>query len=393
MSSLPLDGVRVLDLTRLLPGNYCTWLLSALGADVIKVEDPGAGDYMRVFGAQVDGMSATHQVANRGKSSIVVDLKSPSGVGLFLDLVATADVVVESFRPGVLDRLGVGWERLSAVRPSLVLASISGFGATGPLAATAGHDINYMAFAGLLDRLGDGTKPPMVPAVPLADLIGGGLVPALGTVALILRAQRTGEGGRVESSLAEAVALLPSLVLCDRLAGATIAPTGQDPYDGGRAWYRTYALADRGHVAVGAVEERFFAELCTLVGRPDLVEAQHDLDRQDEIAAALRSEFAGLTRAEVEAKYAGTDSCVVLVNDFDDMIESPHATQRGLIRTDPTLPMPVPVAPIVVDGSRLPERGPAPQQGEHTESVLRNAGIDDVRIKDLLRDGVVVQHG
>jgi alpha-methylacyl-CoA racemase len=393
VTALPLDGVRVLDLTRLLPGNYCTWLLSALGAEVIKVEDPGAGDYMRDFGTQVDGMGATHQVVNRGKASIVVDLKSPAGVDLFLDLVATADVVVESFRPGVLDRLGLGWERLRGIRPSLVLMSISGFGASGPLSATAGHDINYMAFAGVLNRLGDGTTPPMVPAVPFADLIGGGLVPALGTVAMVLRAQRTGEGGRVESSLAEAVALLPSLVLCDRLAGATIAPTGQDAYDGARAWYRTYALADRGYVAVGAVEERFYANLCTIVGRPDLIAAQHDPDRQDEIADVLRSEFAGLTRAQAEAKYADTDTCVVLVNDFDDMIGSAHATERGLIRTDPTLPLPVPVAPLVVDGTRLPERGPAPRQGEHTEAVLHAAGIEEVRIKDLLRDGVVAQRG
>ncbi len=390
---LPLDGVRVLDLTRLLPGNYCTWLLSALGAEVIKVEDPGAGDYMRDFGAQVEGMGATHQVTNRGKSSIVIDLKSPAGVDLFLELVTTADAVVESFRPGVMDRLGVGWERLSAVRSSIVLASISGFGATGPLASAAGHDINYMAFAGLLDRFGNGDKPPMVPVVPFADLIGGGLVTALGTVSLVLQAQRTGQGGRVESSLAEAVALLPSLALCDRLAGAPIAPPGYEAYDGGRAWYRTYALADRGYVAVGAVEERFFAELCTVMGRSELIEIQHDLDRQDEIADALRSEFAGLTRAQAEAKYGHTDACVILVNDFDDMIASPHATARELVRTDPSLPMPVLVAPMVVDGARLPERGPAPRQGEHTEAVLRAAGIDEVRIKSLLGDGVVAQHG
>ena len=391
MKALPLDGVRVLDLTRLLPGNYCTWLLSALGAEVIKVEDPGAGDYMRIFGAQVDGMGATHQVANRGKSSIVIDLKAPAGVELFLDLAATADAVVESFRPGVMDRLGVGWDRLSSVRPSIVLASISGFGATGPLAPAAGHDINYMAFAGALERFGDGEKPPNVPAVPFADLIGGGLVTALGVVSLVLQAQRTGAGGRVESALAEAVAVLPSLALCNYLAGDEIAPPGQDAYDGGRAWYRTYALADRGYVAVGAVEERFFANLCNLLGRPDLIEAQHDLTRQDEIAAALRAEFGGLTREQAAAKYDDKDACVVLVNDFDDLAHSPHAMERGLIRTDPTLPMPVPVAPMVVDGRRLPERGPAPRQGEHTEAVLRAAGVQDARIRELLAAGVVVQ--
>jgi alpha-methylacyl-CoA racemase len=387
----PLRGVRVLDLTRLLPGNYCTWLLGSLGADVIKVEDPGAGDYMRSLGAQVDGMSATHHVVNRGKRSLVLDLKQPAGVAALLELARTADVLVESFRPGVLDRLGVGWEQLHAVNPALVLASVCGYGTDGPLAATAGHDINYMAFSGLLDRMRPGGQAPALPAVALADVVGGGLVTALGTLALIMRARQTGEGGRIESAVAEAMALLPSLMLCDELAGQPIAPPGQDTYDGGRAWYRTYRLGDGGYVAVGALEQRFFARLCALIGRQDLVAAQHDPARQDDIAAALTAEFGSLTRAQAEAKYAGGEACVNLVYTAADMIASAHARTRGLFASVPGLPFPVPTAPFAVDGARLPESGPAPRQGEHSEQILREAGFGEDRIAGLFAANVARQ--
>lgn len=391
MSTPPLHGVRVIDLTRLLPGNYCTWLLGALGAEIIKVEDPGAGDYMRRFGVQVDGMGATHHVVNRGKSSVVIDLKHADGQAVFLDLVRTADVVVEAFRPGVLERLGIGWEVLRRTRPSLVLASVSSFGASGPLADVAGHDINYLAFSGLLARMGSANGPPSPPAVPLADLVGGGLVPALGVVALVLRARQTGQGGLLEASIAESLALLPSVILSDQLAGVAPPPVGRYEFDGARAWYRCYPLADRGHVSVGAIEERFFATLCGLIGRPDLVAAQHDPGRQDEIAAALSAEFAGLTRAQAAAKYGAADACVLVVNDVGDMVSAEHTTDRGLIRKHPDLPFPVPVAPFVVDGERAAERGPAPRQGQHTVDVLRAAGLPEDQIAALLDARVVAQ--
>jgi len=389
--AVPLGGVRVLDLTRLLPGNYCAWLLSSLGADVIKIEDPGAGDYMRSFGAQVDGMGATHHVVNRGKRSLVLDLKQAEGVRALLELARTADVVVESFRPGVLDRLGAGWEQLHAVNPALVLASITGFGPSGPLAKTAGHDINYMAFSGLLDRMRSGDQAPQLPAVAIADVVGGGLVTALGVVALVLRARQTGEGGRIESAMAEAIALLPSLMLCDELAGQAAGPPGRDTYDGGSPWYRIYRLADRGFAAVGAIEERFFASLCTLIARPDLAAALADPARQGEIEAALTAEFASLTWDEAQDKYAGNEACVNFVYTAGDMIGSEHARERGLFQSGPGLPFPVPAAPFTFDGSRLPEKGPAPRQGEHTVQVLQEAGFDAERISKLLAAQIVRQ--
>jgi alpha-methylacyl-CoA racemase len=291
----------------------------------------------------------------------------------------------------VLDRLGAGWEQLHAVNPALVLASITGFGPSGPLAKTAGHDINYMAFSGLLDRMRSGDQAPQLPAVAIADVVGGGLVTALGVVALVLRARQTGEGGRIESAMAEAIALLPSLMLCDELAGQAAGPPGRDTYDGGSPWYRIYRLADRGFAAVGAIEERFFASLCTLIARPDLAAALADPARQGEIEAALTAEFASLTWDEAQDKYAGNEACVNFVYTAGDMIGSEHARERGLFQSGPGLPFPVPAAPFTFDGSRLPEKGPAPRQGEHTVQVLQEAGFDAERISKLLAAQIVRQ--
>lgn len=380
----------MLDLTRLLPGNYCTWLLRSLGADVVKVEDPGAGDYMRDLGVQVDGMSAPHHVVNRGKSSIVIDLKRAEGVETFLELVESADVVVDSFRPGVTSRLGIGWEALSARRPSIVVASITGFGTTGPLAQTAGHDLNYLAFAGLLDRLVPRSGPPVVPGVPLADLVGGGLVTAFGIVSLVLQARQTGTGGKLDSSIAESMALLPSLLLADLLGGREPKPAGSYEFDGGQACYGTYELSD-GFVSVGAMEPRFWSVLCERIGRTDLVEAHADEERQPELRAVLEAKFRSMSKADVRETFDGSDACVFVVDSIAETLESDHATSRELVRPCEGSPIPVPVPPFVIDESRPPERGPAPRQGADTVRVLRAAGFDEERVAELISAGVVEQ--
>lgn len=386
----PLEGVRALDLTRMLPGNYCTWLLSTLGAEVVKVEDPGAGDYMRSFGAQVDGQGATHHLVNRGKRSIVVDLKHPDGVALLQRMAGRADVLVESFRPGVLARLGLGVDELRAANPAIVVVSISGYGATGPLVREPGHDLNYLATAGLLDRLAPAGGRPVVPHVPFADLIGGGLVPAIAAVALVHRARTTGEGGHVDASLTDAIALLPNLVVADVLAGAKVPGPGATDFGGGLACYRVYELED-GFVTVGAVEERFWAALCETLGEPDLVAVQYDRAHQDEIAARLGRRFLAMDRAEVERTFAGVDACVAVVRSAEEVVRSGYAEARGLVREGDGIPMPVLAPPFLVDGERPPERGRAPHQGEHTREVLEDWGVGAADVDRLLADGAVRQ--
>lgn len=387
----PLAGVRVLDLTRLVPGNYCAWLLSALGAEVIKIEDPGAGDYMRTFGVQVAGQGATHHVVNRGKRSLVIDLKDPAGVEVFLRLVDTADVVVESFRSGVMDRLGIGQETLRARRPGLVVASISGYGADGPLGGVVGHDLNAMAFSGILERfVGPDQGLPQAPTTPFADLVGGSLVPALGIVSLVLRSRSTGEGGWLDGSLAEGVSLLPSVMLCDALAGGELPPRGSTEFDG-RAFYRVFALKD-GMAAVGAVEPQFWAEMCRALGVEELIDLQWDTDRKEEVVARLTELFATMTRDDLTTALAGRDTCVNIVNSHTDMIESEHAKYRGLIRPAVDVPMQVLAPPFRIDGDRPAETIGAPLQGQHSVQVLRDAGFSEQELEQLLSRRVVVQN-
>jgi crotonobetainyl-CoA:carnitine CoA-transferase CaiB-like acyl-CoA transferase len=368
-ATAPLAGVRVLDLTRMIPGNYCAWLLAALGADVIKVEDPGAGDVMRTIGVQVAGQSSTHHVVNRGKRSVVLDLKTDGGRERFLRLVDTAQVVVDSFRPGVMDRLGVGQATLRARRPGLVVASISGFGADGPLSRTVAHDLNAQAWSGFLERLvGPDDGLPQALTAPLADVVGGGLVPALGIVALLRRAEATGEGAWLDASLAEGFALMPSVQLADLLAGEPMPPRGVDEYDG-RAFYRTYHLRDA-MVAVGAVEPHFWRNLCEALGLDDLVDAQWDDARKDETVERFRRRFAELTAAEVTALVGDRDTCASLVNSYADMLAAEHTAVRGLVRPSVDAPMQVPAPPFVIDGERPPETVGAPTQGQHTDELL-----------------------
>ena len=269
MSGL-LDGIRVLDLSRLLPGGFGTGLLADLGAEVIKVEQPVVGDYMRWLDPKLGDESAASWVVDRGKRSIGVDLKSPRGVEVVRRLVRSADAFVESFRPGVADRLGVGYEALRAERPDLVYCSISGYGQTGPLRTEAGHDLNYIGRAGLLSITGSHDGRPGIPGVQVADLGGGALLAMVGLLAALVRAARTGEGEHIDMSMTDGAFALLSVHLGDYFATGVVPERERMLLNGGYPSYNVYACADGKHLTVGALEEKFFAVVCEVVGRPDL---------------------------------------------------------------------------------------------------------------------------
>lgn len=388
MSALPLEGIRVLDLTRLVPGNYCCWLLASLGAEVIKIEDPGAGDYMREVGDKIGDMSGTNHLVNRGKRSAVVDLKSAEGREAFMRLTDRADVVVESFRSGVLDRLGVGERALRARNPRLVVVSISGYGATGPLGGVGAHDINAAAFSGVLRTLTHNAEGvPEPPATPFADIIGGSLFPAIGILALIIQARATGKGGWLDASLAEGLALLPGVGIGNMLVGADPPPPGT-PEAAGFAHYRVYKLAD-GQVSVGAFEPQFWTVLCTLLELPQLIPAHLDPTAQPEAERILTERFAAMTRGQFEELTAGQDVCCHVVLDFKEMIGTPQAQARSFTRPAPDVDMDVLAPPFVIDGVRPSETIGSPRQGEHTEQVLAEFGFADGEISDLVASGAV----
>lgn len=383
----PLKGTIVLDFSRLLPGAYCTWLLASLGAHVIKIEQPGLGDYQRTLGVQADDRgSAVFQMVNRGKTSLGLDLKNPQSAPVLDRLIAQADILVESFRPGVAKRLGIDFQQRLTERPSLVCLSISGYGSNSPLRSVAAHDINYIAQSGALLRQLDAGGG--LPEIPFVDLIGGGLVPALSAIALLLRAKLTGVGGIADSSLADALPLLPNEVLATAMLGLPETAIEDAPFSGAAPFYSLYPLQD-GYVAVGAVEERFWSEFCRLME----VDASARAGSAEDLRALrqnIAEKFLPMTRAEVGALFEGTDTCVTLVDSYSDMLSSPHARVRQFVKPPAAGErMPALASPFVHDGNRQFSTGPAPLLGEQSPAILAELGFTAAEIASLEADGVV----
>ena len=347
-----LDGIRVLDLTRLLPGAYCTLLLADLGAEVIKVEEPGIGDYMRwtpplVFhGEGAPGQSALFDALNRGKKSVALDLKSADGRDALFRLVDTADVLVEGNRPGVMDRLGLGWQHLHGRNPQLVMCSITGYGQDGPYSSRAGHDLNYMAIAGALGLNGPRDGPPVPLSVQVADIGGGGMQAAVAILAALVGVQRGGEGRRIDISMTDGAVSWLALVFAARAAGEHVA-RGDQRLAGRYPCYRVYECKDGRFYSVGALEPKFWSAFCEAVERPDLVERQYaeDLETQREVERV----FATRTRDEWERVLSEVDACCEPVLDVDEVASHPHIAARGV----------------------LARTGRGPRLGEHTEEILR----------------------
>jgi crotonobetainyl-CoA:carnitine CoA-transferase CaiB-like acyl-CoA transferase len=353
----PLAGVRVLDLTRLLPGPFATQQLADLGAEVIKVEDTGAGDYTA---------PPVRALVNRGKRAIRIDLKQPAGRDLLLRLARDVDVLVEGFRPGVMQRLGVGYEAVAAVNARLVYCSISGFGQQGPLASHPGHDINYLALTGVADQIGNALGPALS-NLPVADLLGGTAGAVKAILAALFAAARTGRGQHLDVAIAREVmahAVLPLALLREQ---GRVPQVGQGRLTGAAACYGYYATADGRHVAVGALEPKFWQALCRKLEREDLSALHHTGDAAIEahVREELRAAFAARPLAHWAALFADGQACVTPVLRLDEALAQPQFAG-------------------VFD---LP--GAAPSAGEHTDAVLREAGLDEAQIARLRAAGTV----
>lgn len=395
----PLDGVRVLDLTRLLPGAVATMLLADFGAEVIKIEEPGAGDPARSIGSGAKGgaragrSSPVFLATNRNKRSVVIDLKREDGRALFLRLAESADVVIEGFRPGVMQRLHLDYETLSAINPRLVYCALTGYGQNGPYRLEAGHDINYISIAGLLGLNGERGGPPIIPGVQIADLAGGSLQAVIGILLALLARAQTGRGQMVDVSMMDGALSMMIVPLSMYFASGRMPERGAELLSGRYACYHIYETKDGRHLALGALEAKFWANACELLGRADLIPEQWvEGERQQRLIETLGGIFRTRTAAEWIEAAAGRDLCLTLIKDPGEALEDPQVVARGLITEidHPTEGRMRQIAPYIKLSETPGEVTlPPPRLGEHTRAVLEENGLSTEEIDQMLAAGII----
>lgn len=401
----PLSGVRCLDLTRLLPGAYCTLLLADLGAEVIKVEAPGTGDPLRHLGPRAGGASAYFGALNRNKRSVTLDLRVAAARPVLEALVARADVVVESYRPGTSRSIGVDARSVLAAHPGVVHCAITGFGQSGPYADSPGHDINYVALSGLLaldhrrlegqptaDRIAE--SPPQPSRALLADIGGGAMSAAIGILAALFQRTRTGRGSSIDISMHDGALAWLMFPAAPVLADPESRVSTEPPMARDAACYNVYTTQDGRHIALGALEPKFWARFCQRIGRPDFIVRQFE---SGEHQAALHAEVAQLFRSRPRDAwmnlFRGTDACLSPVNSVAEALEDPHAALRGTIaRHEGVRYVRSPVriaAGTPLQTIDLPALADAPALGADTDAVLEDAGIDASARAGLREKGIV----
>ncbi len=402
----PLTGITVLDLTRLLPGGYCTQYLADFGAEVIKVEDTGAGDYIRQAppyyepetGHDEEEIASTRSALylslNRSKRSIRLDLKSEAGREAFMRLVETADVVVEGFRPGVTERLGVDYESVRKVNPGIVYCAITGYGQDGPNRDRAGHDINYLGSTGMLAMTGADDGPPVQPAGQIGDLGGGALGAAFGILTALFEKQRSGSGQMVDISMTDGALAWMAMPAGAWFADGQVPGRGASILNGGVCCYLPYEAAD-GWVSCGALEPKFWRTFCEGTGHPELIEVQFDKPGGEgwaKVAAVFRER----SRAGWKAFNDEHDCCIEPILELDEALESDLVRERGMVVEfeQPGAGTVRQIAnPVKLSGTPALEPRPAPAIGADTAAVLSEAGLSEADIEALIESGAAAGPG
>lgn len=392
--SAPLASLKILDFSTLLPGPFASLLLADMGAEVLRIESPTRMDLLRVLPPHDGEMSASHAYLNRNKRSLALDLKQPEALEVIKQLLADHDIVLEQFRPGVMERLGLGYEALKAINPKLIYVSITGYGQTGPYKDRAGHDINYLALAGLSSYTGRADSGPLPLGMQVADVAGGSLHGVIGLLAAVIARQQTGQGTHLDVSMTDCAFSL------NAMAGAGYLACGEEPgwenqmLNGG-SFYDYYRSRDGRWMSVGSLEPAFMQQLCTALGRPEL--AAQGLSPKPEqhraLKEALKIEFERHDFAELCEMFAGIDACVEPVLNLSEAVRHPQLQARELVtqvpRGDGTTQAQM-ACPL-----KFSEDLPAPRHvgavlGQHTDEVLGALGFSPERIAELRSAKVVL---
>ncbi len=389
---LSLQGVRVLDMTRMLPGPLCTMILGDYGADIIKVEDLAAGDPTRFAGSSHGESGSLFRQLNRNKKSLALDLKNEKGQQIIKRLAARADILVEGFRPGVMDRLGLGYQELSRINGQLIYAAVTGYGQESSYREKAGHDINYCALSGLLDLSAEENGSPVMPAVQVADIAGGSLLALSGIMIALFEREKSGEGRFVDISMARGLLPFLSYPASCLSADQKLPRRGKGQITGAYACYNIYETADCKYMSLGALEPVFWQRFCAAVARKRWIPRQFEEAGRKELIAEVRALFKSKTRLEWEEFFADLDVCCEPVLDLKEAVDHPLSREEnywlhrstGKGKTEKLAGF-----PLLFSGQGGEMRLPPPQHGEHTAEILCELGYDHAAMEELKDDGVI----
>lgn len=383
-----LRGARILDLSRLLPGPYATLLLADLGAEVIKIEEPGAGDPLRLTPPFIGNWGAYFAALNRNKQSVILDLKTPTGREIFFKMATHADALLETFRPGVMERLGIDYDAVRRLNPKIVYCSLTGYGQTGPYRDRAGHDLNYVAVAGLLSLRG--SEKPEIPGTPIADL-SGGMAAALMILAALQRRERDGQGAYIDLSMTDVVFSWLAIHLAQLQATETAPRPSEAVLLGAFPCYAIYETADGKYVTVAALEPKFWKNLCVALDCTDHIPHQFNSEMREEIFVGMRAIFKTKHRKEWLELLGSREVPIAPVNDLAEALADPQIAERHLVRQfSPGAGELMQVAfPAKFKGLNENSDQPPPGLGQHTREVLQSLGYEEEQIGELRRRGVI----
>lgn len=392
--SKPLEGIRIIDLSRYLPGPLATQILADFGAEVIKIEDRN-GELGRFLPPLIDNTSARFYTVNRNKKSMGLDLKKPEGKEIFKKLAAEADVVVDQFRPDVMNKLGLGYESLKEVNPRLIYCMITGYGLSGPMRDCAGHDVNYLNTAGVSELIGTEDGPPALSGVQIADTAGGSLYAVIAILLALAARNKTGKGQLCDVAMMDGALSLLSYTIGEWSGGnGTLPKRGGELLTGAYATYSIYECKDAKYVSLGAVEAKFWSSFCEKLGKHEWIPLQMDLARQPEIKKELKTIMLGKTRDEWVEFFSDLDICFTPVLTLDEMVQHPQVLARDMVKTIRNFhgsgkDLVCTGVPVKLSETPGEAKLVFPEIGQHTDEILQSLGYSSTRIEQFHNENIV----